>query len=177
MSTKERIDYIWEYYKLPIILTLCSIFFIGYIVSSFLKEEEPFLNIMVVDHAQSQELNSLLSKINEETPDQKFQADYIMYSSENISSDSYAQVQKMFAHLSTGSVDMMIVDQELFDQLMDQKAFSPINNGNEELYGVKISDMERFSEIPTYQDKLIGIPVNSQNRDYMIQFVEDNLKK
>jgi hypothetical protein len=177
MSTKERIEYIWEYYKLPIILTLFSILFIGYLASSFFSEEESFLNIMVVDRGQSEEFNSLIAKLNEETTDQKFRVDYIIHSSENLGSESYAQVQKMFANIATGSVDMMIVDQEFFDELMEQQAFTPINNGKEEVYGIKVSDFERFNEISGYQDKMIGVPVNSKNKDYISTFIENNLKE
>ena len=135
MSPKERMAYIWDYYKFHIIGTIVAIILLISLITSFDAKKEVYLNMTIVgngfnsegvDQLQEQLTKKLvIDKTNEEVLVQT-----LIYDKSSQDPVSRAGIQKLAAEISTGSIDLLIVDKELFEEFSSQESLLAINDLN-----------------------------------------------
>lgn len=138
MSGRERIDYIWEYYKLHIIAALVLIIFIGYTVYSQATRIDYVFNLTYtgnyMDDAKRTELENKLTKlvVKDGSKRKKALVDVLPIESGNNS----AYVQKLMAEVSVGDIDIIILSKSQFDNYLKSGAFLRLDN----LAGLNLKD-------------------------------------
>lgn len=178
MSTKERFSYIWDYYKFHIIGSITAIILLILLISSIDEKKEAYLNITILGNgvnpegiAQLQE--QLTNVLVKDKADEEVFIETLSYDKSSPDAASRAGVQKMVAQITTGSIDLLIVDKELFEEISSQQnSLLAINDlkgtgkrlpSNEEVYGISTSDINLLSPLKLDENKVLCIPSNTKN--------------
>ncbi|WP_117148946.1 hypothetical protein [Paraliobacillus zengyii] len=190
-SRREKIDYIWEYYKLHIIGSVSAVLFLYIMIGNIFGEEEKVVEIMVVSEASL----PVIEQVEEDLSEHSFEAftlyiEYIQHKGGKIEENAFDQMQKMSAAISVGQIDIMITDETLATQLIEEDLFLPLSEvidlkqlnqeqyqlidfGTNEVYGISTKNIAYFDD-ESFNDTFILIPATSSNLEY-VQSVMDVL--
>ncbi|SFE62707.1 extracellular solute-binding protein [Thermoanaerobacter thermohydrosulfuricus] len=202
MATKEKVEYIWDYYKVHIITGILVIYLLGAFTSSVLNRKEYVLNIAFVGkYMDFDRLNEFSKEVTKELigdPSGKKQASIDFYGlvknpNGNFTLDP-ASTQKLMARMGAQDIDVIILDKNNFDILASQGAFLRLDEIKElNLSGLNVAKVEEPSnEVKPgaygiyvrwnnkylknlgydYNDKIIAIMANGQHKDLAIKFVK-----
>lgn len=119
-TTSQKLEYIWDYYKFPILVFLFTLLFIGSFVHAKVTEKEyvlqgMFLNsIAEVETVNQFEQNYLAScPIDSSTEDVFFDTS-IYYSKDNTTdTTSYQSMQVISARIAAGEIDFMVAEDSI----------------------------------------------------------------
>lgn len=184
MSTKERFAYIWDYYKFHIIGSITAIILLILLISSIDEKKEAYLNITILGNgvnpegiAQLQE--QLTNELVKDKADEEVFIETLSYDKSSPDAASRAGVQKMVAQITTGSIDLLIVDKELFEEISSQQnSLLAINDlkgtgkrlpSNKEVYGISTSDINLLAPLKLDENKVLCIPSNTKNLEQIYE--------
>lgn len=202
MNVKEKIEYIWEYYKYWIIGIIAAIALIYGIVDAQIENSKPtYLYLTLVnsnmvssgettlmdDFATYAQIDSTKTKLNLDTSiqmDKEMSDEYSMNSS-----------AKMFAQFAAKTIDATIMDKDMIDFFIEKDAFADLeqvlpadfysehedrfitgkdSEGNQLICAMDISDSKIFQQTNAYEQTTpyFSIIINSENQENSIQFLE-----
>lgn len=121
MTRREAADYIWTYYKVPIVLTLFLLIMVISLISSIVKNSlsDPVLKIGVVNRVDTYcdtVIDSLARETFPEATGYK-KATRTAVTPPDDPSNAYGSVQ-LIAYLAAGEIDVIIADQGTADFLV-----------------------------------------------------------
>lgn len=203
MNTKQKIDYIWYYYKVHIIVTLIAIFLIGTFVSDKINSKNYVLSFTVIGSSfnvdQQDEMQKEVTKLLLGKTDGKDQA-YIDFMPlyKNSSGELTLQPelqQKFIVKMAAGEIDVAALDKNMFASLAangglvklgDLKGLELNNNttvkatnetGSEGVYGIDISSNAKLKEMNyDTENKVLCVTYKSENKDMAVKFINWLLK-
>lgn len=153
LDSKQKIPYVWDYYKFPIIVCLIFIYIIGYTIYGHFSKKDTILYIALVNVSSGEQLNAQLSNgfmdfTNADTSKNDVQLYTGLYLTSNQDDPNheytYASRIKIIASIDDEHLDIVLMNKESFD------AFS--QNGYlynlEEL--LQNSDSDTFEELKPY---------------------------
>lgn len=191
MSGKDKVWYIWEYYKFPIFGVILGIILIWTIASSVYRSSfETVLHCMY--------LNNRGEELNTAPLDEDFAAylelgkkqmittesTYITYG-DNITEFTYASMAKISALIAAKDLDIMICDWENFEhytsmdggldleevlsaellaRVSDRLVYAPNEDGQSHAYGIDLSGIEFTAQSNLTQDPPILLIVSNSTR-------------
>lgn len=194
MSKKEKMEYIWDYYKIHILVGVFIIIAVSWTIYTNVNKTEYVFNCTVlgdsINVSKKADFEDKLTKIVLEEPVEKKQAymDFIEVkssSNDEISIDPYA-MQKLSARVAAGDIDILIVDEKNFQRFAMQGMFErldsssnldlsdknaiKIEKGSEDvksgIYGVRVKDNASLKDMGySTEDKIVGIVTTSKNKD------------
>ncbi|HHW58297.1 MAG TPA: extracellular solute-binding protein [Clostridia bacterium] len=202
MTVREKVEYIWDYYKVHIIIGILVIYLLGTFTSSVLNRKEYVLNIAFVGkYMDFDRLNEFSKEVTKELvgdPSGKKQASIDFYRlvkgpNGNFTLDP-ASTQKLMARMGAQDIDVIILDKNNFDILASQGAFLRLDEVKElNLSGLNVAKVEEPSnEVKPgvygiyvgwnnkylknlgydYNDKIVAIISNSLHKELAIRFVK-----
>ena len=134
LTRKEKVEFIWDYYKLHIIGAAVALFFIGSLLNHYIfNPPKPdyvvtaFYGIPVFNAQADQYDEALNVWISTLSPGEKSQS-HIFSGSDTMDMYTMAEAQKFMALIAAGELDIMILNREnyaafreegLFDASMD----------------------------------------------------------
>ncbi|MCJ7841727.1 hypothetical protein MUB24_12630 [Lederbergia sp. NSJ-179] len=197
MSTKEKMNYIWEYYKYFIIGFIVLVIFIVYTVYSIANKKEDILNIVLItDYASPEQVEQVKENLyhNFLTDEERDTSNIIIQTLRLKSEDMQAgvEMQKLAAQLSAGDIDFFIADQDFFEQMnqegqllsfqelegIDDLPFQKeqlfyADDNDQKVTGVNISSNPVFQDlIQKEEEKILFIPINVKNKEVISRFVQ-----
>lgn len=131
MNWKEKIGYIWEYYKLWIIGTLVIVIFSSSMISSMVKNSRPtylyatFINAssygnedfdLIADFADYADVNTKKEQLSLDTTLQ-------LSEGEEYDEMTYNSTMKLYAQIVAKSIDVMVMGKTIIDDYAAQDAF------------------------------------------------------
>jgi len=127
MSFRDKLDYIWEYYKLPIVAIAAVLFILGSIVNSVWinPPAKPFVHFFHLTYAPYEAMEALAEELDaalippEDRKKFKTQSTLILLKDSDPQME-YAMMQKFFASVATGEVDFFLFEDEDFEAMSDQ---------------------------------------------------------
>lgn len=194
MSPKDKIDYIWEYYKFHILAGLIVIFIIGSLIHSFVTRVDTYCSLTYYNaYTDEDSFFALQDKLNEIIfPDKN----NIAVKFDDIFTDSALAIspnQQFSAKIAAKEVDLAIVSEQVFKQqcsddmflnLSELKAFNDLNlpesvlvkgtsfNGEEGVFGLYVSQIPMFKEANfSTNDNILVIIVNSERVEESINTI------
>jgi len=184
MSPKERIAYIWDYYKFHIIGTIVAIILLISLVSSIGGKKEVVLNMTIIGQGVNTEgvvqlQEQLTNKIVQDKADEEVSVQHLTYNKSSMDEASRAGIQKMAAEISLGSIDLMIVDKELFEEISSQNALLALNDfkgtnkllpSDEKVYGMSTSDIKLLAPLALDENKVLCVPSTAKNLKKINEF-------
>lgn len=122
---KAKIGYVWEYYKLPIVIGCIFLYIAGYMLHGYLTHKDTILYTALVnvsDAIPSEELTTdFLSYLGANTEKNEVVLYQGLYLTEDESSPDYAYVYasntKITASIAAKQLDIVLMDKKAFDLL------------------------------------------------------------
>ena len=130
MTAKEKLLYIWDYYKLPIILGIVFVVFVFFLVKDLISNNrETYLTACILNSNYTYETDSSL--VNEyvnfsgvDTEAMQLNMDFSMHIDLNAADQmSLAYQQKIMALFAAKEIDVMVGDQNIIHSYANAEAF------------------------------------------------------
>ncbi|MDR3598388.1 hypothetical protein [Clostridium sp.] len=174
---KEKLDYIWTYYKLHILGTLILIFFVGSYISAQINRQDVYCNITYVGNTINvEDLTPAKDKLNDILlhNNKKLVINFDSIFTDDKSNAGLAMTEKLQVNIAAQQIDIAIVNKEFFNQNFSSDMF------------LNLESLNGFSELPISTHELIkntdsngingtyGISVKNLNLLNNIQFANDD---
>jgi hypothetical protein len=177
MSPKERMAYIWDYYKFHIIGTIVAIILLISFISSIGGKKEVALNMTIIGQGVNTEgvvqlQEQLTNKLVQDKVDEEVSVQHLTYNKSSMDEASRAGIQKMSAEISLGAIDLMIVEKDLFEEISSQNALLALNDfkgtnkllpSDEKVYGISTSDIQLLAPLGLDENKVLCVPSTTKN--------------
>lgn len=199
LSGKAKVQYVWDYYRWPIIITVITAAVLGSLIHHFVTYQEPLLNVIMInnpsalnttedgfiefltDAGYEYEEDSILLVSDLNFPEDGQGADYNNYMA--LSTMIAAGGQDLF--FGTGTVFLNYADvgaladlsdilsPELLEKYADQLIYST-NDGAVEAYpcAVELTDHEWLKKYNYYDTCYFGVFASAQNPQLAAQFAD-----
>lgn len=182
MTFKEKVDHIWEYYKIHIFLIVTALVLVISITSTILSKQEVILNIsMMGEGVVTEDVQTVSESLNEGLSDSEVLVDHIPLTSDELDNQSYMYLQKLITKIATGSIDVLIVEESIYQDLLNEGAFTPIDevvslesndvkeqhlySQSGEIYGVSTTALPLFKGNDKLSGKVVCIPKTAKNKE------------
>lgn len=178
LSLKDKIDYIWTYYKIHILGTLFGLFMIFSLINSIFINPPPkeFVAISFLgNYVEDEKLENLQQIVNKKflnDEDKKFSTVcYSFYKSDDVNVDMAIQT-KFMALSSSKDLDILIGSKSEFDSLLESDYLADL--------GTLFPNLSTTPSIKTYLDKqknIVGFYIEKSealdkiNFDYKDQII------
>lgn len=191
LKRKEKVEYIWEYYKLHILAGIFILIVIGSFLNIWIFNPAPKSAVSInfvgssifTDNTESleKELNSII--VTEEMGNKKVFINTYIFGMKDPQMQMATQT-KFIANISARELDVLILDKEQFDSLVLQGSMLPLDqvfsedelgkltdrllkgkseeDTNEQIYGIDITDNEKIKTVMVGDsDIVIGVVSNT----------------
>ena len=198
MNRKQKIDYIWDYYKVHIIVGLIVIIFSGIFISESINKKNYVFNFTIVgnciDTSKQEKLEKEATKLLVGKTDSKDQVlfDFIYQNKKDdgtLELDSAMQ-QKLIIRTAVGEIDAAVLDENLFRQFAAQGAVLKLDglnglepgnmekvktkggSGVEETYGIRADSIQKLKNISyDSQGKILCIIAKTEDPAAAVKFI------
>ncbi|AST58776.1 ABC transporter substrate-binding protein [Thermoanaerobacterium thermosaccharolyticum] len=201
MTFKEKVEYIWDYYKIHIIVGVVVIAIIVSFVNSIINNKDYVFDFSLIGTSinfdKEMSFQSTVTKELLGSDKGKKQALVEFYMLTKGSDGKYkldpTSVQKLMVKISAQEVNVIALDKDNFNALAKQGAFMNLDFIKElDLSGFKTERLPSSKDVKAgtygidlnkgnkyldeigydYHDKVIAIVSNSQNKDLSIKFLK-----
>lgn len=199
MSRKEKIEYIWDYYKLHIISVIIVIAVIASFIHGQLTRIDYVVNVTMIGNAVSESKKEELERkytslvIKEGEKRKQALIDVIATDKSEL---SYEMMQKFVVRIAAGEIDAVILDKGFFDSFVKQDMFIPLENiseinlsdikqskieasgsdNNKAVYAISVEGNKELEDIGfDTKNKVLGIMASSKQKDNGIKVFKDIL--
>lgn len=197
LSPKEKRQYIWEYYKMPIIITLLCILGICSFIHTIITRKDTYCNITYynsyVDENELYALRDTLNSLLIENPNKSTILVNPIWSDSNASA-TLSPAEEIAIKVSAKEIDIAIVNSDYFNTQMAQDMFEDISTldgfselnipeynwvqatdstGHQGVYGIKLDNLNYLNDInsiPT--DSVLTIIVNSERKEHAMEILK-----
>ncbi|MBS4207828.1 hypothetical protein [Bacillus sp. FJAT-50079] len=195
MSGKERVNYIWHYYKFHMIGVIVLVVIASTTINGIINKKDVMLNIMIVgEKMDTAKIEDITEKINVELLNEKERDKYeisiqaVPFSTTNIDPQMQVGLQKMAAELAGGFIDVLLVEKSFFDEmnlegnLLDIKELSGAQalpyqddqiymSEDERVTGIHASAIKLFENAIYDENVVLCIPGNTKNEANVSTFL------
>ena len=178
---KKRLEHIWTYYKLPIVLVLVLAYIVGYVAYRQTTKKEDVLYLALVNLAPGSELTQQLTEGFAEQQGLTEKQQVYLYSglllSESEGADQeyvYASEMRIMAAIAAQQLDVVLMDAEARDAfaaqgyLMDLSQLDPAYSGQ----WVELSDARLIQEAGFSQAVYLGVLGNAPHPEWAKEYIE-----
>lgn len=194
-SWKDKLEYFWMYYKLPVLVTLGVCFFVGYFVHAKLTEKESAFEALLFDihtNAQEEELSEEFAGYAGIDTDEYevVISTSLLLSDANSGNYTMASLAKLYTQVGTESLDACMMLESDFENYAEADCFADLRDifteqeleqfdqvytdEDGQILGIYSSSLSKIQEIGGYEDAegILGIMYNSTHTDEAKAFVE-----
>lgn len=150
MTRKQKIEYIWDYYKIHIIGGLFLIILLVSFIHGQITKVEYVANLTILtpvgDNVKLEEAEKELTNVVVKDGDKKKQVliDYIPII--NPENPEPQMLQKFTVKMAAKEIDVIVLDKKIFDSLMKQGAFMDLSKVKEiDIQNIKADKIEGTS--------------------------------
>lgn len=203
LSTKKKIEFIYDYYKLPIIFILLGIVIISYIVFSIVTKQDTYCNISYYgSNATYEELSTIKDTLNQNILSNNKKSSIFIDSTfvnhDSNYGDDPTSTQAFAVKLAANEMDILLLNKNFFnylannDMLLDLNLLDGFNSlnfnendlimaknnsTNEHLYGIKTNNLNLLkNSISDLDDTILAIAINSQRKEEALQILKELTK-
>jgi hypothetical protein len=199
MSRKEKIEYIWDYYKLHIISVIVVIAVIASFIHGQLTKIDYVVNVTIIGNAinesKKEEAEKKFTSLVIKEGEQRKQALFDVITTDK-SELSYEMMQKFVVRIAAGEIDVVILDKGFFDSFVKQDMFIPLESisqinlsdikqskieasgstNNKAVYAISVEGNKELEAMGyDTKNKVLGIIASSKNKDNGIKVFKDIL--
>lgn len=199
LSNKAKVQYIWDYYRWPIILVIIAVGFVGSIIHHYATYRDPLLNIIMINcqdpyGADDAGYDEFLAAYGYDAKENPISLLSSLHFSDGEYSLSYNDYQVLTTMIAAGNQDLFLGTGDVFldyaeqGALLDLSTMLPANilekyedhliystdAGESEPYpcAIELTDNEWIQKNNYYDTCYFGIFYQNQNPDACRQFAE-----
>lgn len=182
-STKEKITYLWEYYKWHLISIVFAILFIIYFFMELLGKPQYSMQIGIygpdVSSAQVEEMTTELNDLFQPLDTEAQEATDLMTIT---ATPTGMQSERFFAQLTAGDYDIILTEEENLPLLEEsEQVYKLQNTGLQDdvvyssedgtgINAIKAAEFPLFDQYEFTEDLIVMVPGNASNIDKINQF-------
>ena len=179
---RKKLEYIWDYYKLPIITGIIIFYIVGYFSYKFITKKNTLLSVATVNIEFSPE-NSL--KLSDEylkhknLSNKRYNIDFFnnLMSEGNINDGTsyeyaYASSMKLLALMTDKALDVVIMDDRAYQTFSDNEYLYFLDHFELYKYITPKNNAICISSPYFSSDIYIGIIKNSQHIDESLRYIQ-----
>ena len=200
MTSKQKTEYIWEYYKFHIIGSILLIAFVTSFVVDVMRSKETVLNItllgnvIVPDKIEELQNKATSELVNDPKNKQEIRFDFLIKTDDMKDQYSIASMQKLQASVAAAEVDIMIMDKKDFEIYASQGMFMKLKtipvidklnlpndaylkhkvtetDTEEEVYGINVENMSILKDIGyDTKNKVLCVVANTKRLSMVEKF-------
>lgn len=179
-SNRDKLGYLWDYYKWHTIIAVAVVIFSGIMINDYINRPIGQFHVAALapevsveeEEALTQDLTELFEP---EGPNDTVFVSFI---------PPGRQYERFVAQFSNGEYDIVLMDEDFYKQYSDSGAMQQfrLNGIDEEFYyqpdiydnpiGVDASQVPQFAQYETISDLIMMIPGNSERHDRIEEFFE-----
>lgn len=196
LSPKEKCSYIWEYYKIHLIITLLCIVGLASFTHTMLTKKSTYCTITYYNsYMDENELYSLRDTLNDILIENPQKSTILLNPIWSNSTGGYnlTPAEEIAIKIAAKEVDIAIVNEEYFNTHVSQDMFEDIStldgfkeldlpeemlikaydsNNKESVYGIKIDSLNLLKEIDfPSNDNIFTIIVNSARKEQAMKIL------
>lgn len=120
LDNKQKVQYIWDYYRLPIIIVIAVIFFIGSLIHHYVTYKEPALDVIMVNSNMAYaeefpEFDNFYELTGLDPADEPIAVDAsIIFSSLEEPTSDYYNIQNLSLRIAVGGNDIIFAPEEIY---------------------------------------------------------------
>lgn len=200
LSGKKKIEFIYDYYKLPIIGTLLAIIVISYITYSFITKQDIYCNITYYGSTiNTDNFNKLKDTLNENIlgNDKKSTifTDSLLITTNSNYGDDPTTTQAFAVKLAANELDILLIKKNNFQyfaannmllDLSSLEGFDSLNiseeylvtakdqSGNSNLYGIKVDNLNLLKDCGfDTENTILSIAISSNRHEEVIKVLNE----
>lgn len=203
LSTKNKVEFIYDYYKLPIIGTLLAIIVISYMAYSFITKQYTYCNITYYGSTiNTDNFNKIKDTLNENIlgNDKKYTifTDSLLIATNSNYGDDPTTTQAFAVKLAANEIDILLVEKNNFEyfaannmllDLNSLEGFDSLNistndlvtakdeTGNNNLYGIKVDNLNLLKDSGfNNENTILSIAISSTRHEEIIKILNELTK-
>lgn len=202
MSSKQKANYIWYYYKfhfIGAIVLICMI--ISFIVSAANSKTSALGVTLMGSYADTNKLDELKNRaedalIKDNKKKQEIRIEYLQKTDTGMDEMTSVSLQKLMATISAKEIDILILDKKDFENYAKQGTFKKLSSvpqlstidftgyefvkakatdtdTTEEAYGISLDNLPALKDVSfDTKNKVLCIVTNGQHVDKAVEFIK-----
>lgn len=192
MSRKEKIEYIWDYYKIHIIATLIAIVAVSSFVYSYVTKVEYVFNLTILCNDMDENARVNLEKqitnyvVGKGEKRKRAAVEVMPITDTGNSSPMTAQyMQKFMVKLAAGEIDLVIFDRSMLetytkqealvklDDIVNDKSVQGVSDNTKGVYAVEADNNKILKDVGfNTKDKLVGIISSGKQKEKAVSVLK-----
>lgn len=197
MSRKEKIEYIWDYYKIHIIATLIAILAVSSFVYSYVTKVEYVFNLTILCNDMDENSRTNLEKqitnyvVGKGEKRKQAAVEVMPITDTGNSSPMTAQyMQKFMVKLAAGEIDLVIFDRSMLetyikqealvklDDIVNDKSVQGVYDNTKGVYAIEADNIKILKDVGfNTKDKLVGIISSGKQKEKAVSVLKWMINK
>lgn len=200
LSGKKKLEFIYDYYKFPIIGTLLAIIIIGYMAYSFATKQDIYCNITYYGSTvNSENFNQIKDKLNENILGNDKRSsiftDTMLINFNSNYGDDPTTTQAFAVRLAANEIDILLAEKNNFEyfaannMLLDLnllEGFNTLNissdnlatakdeSGTDKIYGIKVDNLNLLKDAGfDNENTILCIAISSNRHEEIIKVLNE----
>lgn len=123
--------------------------------------------------------DQLTNKLVLDKAEEEISVQHLTYNKSSMDEASRAGIQKLSAEITLGSIDLMIVEKELFEEISSQNSLLALNDfkgtnkllpSDEKVYGISTSEIKLLAPLELDENKVLCVPSTTKNLKNINEF-------
>ncbi|MBL4936227.1 hypothetical protein JK636_10695 [Clostridium sp. YIM B02515] len=197
MSRKEKIEYIWDYYKIHIIATMIAILAVSSFIYSYVTKVEYVFNLTILCNDMDENARVNLEKqitnyvVGKGEKRKQAAVEVMPITDTGNSSPMTAQyMQKFMVKLAAGEIDLVIFDRSMLetytkqealvklDDIVNDKSVQGVSDNTKGVYAVEADNIKILKDVGfNTKDKLVGIISSGKQKEKAVSVLKWMINK
>ena len=200
LSGKKKLEFIYDYYKFPIIGTLLAIIIIGYMAYSFATKQDIYCNITYYGSTvNSENFNHIKDKLNENILGNDKRSsiftDTMLINFNSNYGDDPTTTQAFAVRLAANEIDILLAEKNNFEyfaannmllDLNSLEGFNTLNissdnlatakdeSGTDKIYGIKVDNLNLLKDAGfDNENTILCIAISSNRHEEIIKVLNE----
>lgn len=179
MNRKEKIEHIWDYYRLPIIGTIVAIIVIYATVSQMMSNKTPILTVVTFDGYvnpdKSEDMCKKLQKdlLKNTNSKEKVDIQSMLINGSDPQMQS-ASLQKFTAMVASGEIDVVLMPKDAFEPYAKQRLFRKIDDKMLKELNIQSSKRIKYKMVKDKKEYTYGIDISGNKKLSKIGYNSDD---
>ena len=200
LSGKKKLEFIYDYYKFPIIGTLLAIIIIGYMAYSFATKQDIYCNITYYGSTvNSENFNQIKDKLNENILGNDKRSsiftDTMLINFNSNYGDDPTTTQAFAVRLAANEIDILLAEKNNFEyfaannmllDLNSLEGFNTLNissdnlatakdeSGTDKIYGIKVDNLNLLKDAGfDNENTILCIAISSNRHEEIIKILNE----
>lgn len=186
MTTTEKIDYVWAYYKGIIIGGLCLLIFVWLMADGLMHKDEEPVGVTILSGTSLEGVQAVEKAFSDQVFD--VYVDHFYHEDGKMEENGYQSIERLSTSLAVGQIDLFVIDQKMAELMMLEDVLAPINEMidtteiqidkkdqlilENQWYGIRASQLTELQSLNKSEELYIFIPNTARHLEKTEQLLK-----